>query len=987
MKKHQKTIWLLFWLFCSMITMIVWRSSPAITSATGTSLHAIAGQWLHGTMLGGVATLVILLGRVTRHHPCRLGQALALLVKLWLLMVATGVLATLLLTIRGYFQVADLYTALFPLLRNEVPIVSGLFLGVFLQTLIVSLSEEAQRLLGISLYALLTIPFVFGVDMFSFHGLRNPLLFTILFCIGTIHFRAQKPLRHFLLAGSGCLILMGLMPYVSVLCHGDLSTAGRFTTVANPLLVFAAASLVDFIDLQEESRLSGKFYGTVVVAMTLVNAPAMATELKGILLRHAGHSTVKLLILGTAVSLVFLLVAMGWSILCGWLTQRSGWSLKINNYFAELDGLSTIETWVNEKKDQLLAGVRRHHTVLLAMVVAYLMAFLSMLFMNTSWTITPNVGQGFDIIMLTFFQRQTMIILNAMLIFALTMFIWAIVRRYYVALISSTFLIAVWIIASRIKILARNEPIMPSELKMVSVWGSLVGMAGPLVLILVTVALLVAIVLIVFWERRDHQQSLKTKGTLVSLVALPLLLISSLGWNHPHSALDTLMRGLGDDPMFYNQVSGARINGPIIQFLNNLDVTVMAKPHGYSRATMMKVRHRYAHEARIINKQRTNKLSDQTIIFNLSESFSNPRRVPGVSLKNNPIPLIDSLKKTNTSGIMVSSGYGGGTANMEYMTLTGFALSNFSATLATPYTQLVGTLTHNPSIVGDFKHATAIHPYLGTFYNRKTVYQKLGFNAFHYLGGKEGIKHQHKIDQSPYLSDQTAYANVMDQLSNYHHGQFIQLVTMQNHFPYDQNFYNGHRQFSAKAAKGTSIKSLEDYAVGIHHTDQAVSQFIKQIDQLQRPITLVFYGDHLPGGIYGNSLTKDGLKLHETDYFIYSNRYAREHDAKQKMTIDTRYVDPNDFIALAAEQTNSRVDWYQAMLTQILHQLPVFALDTQQNTTNQFNSKGQFIDQRGKVVTQKHWTRQQKRLWHDYQLVQYDVTAGKQYLVRDGQLK
>ncbi len=967
--------------------MVVWRSSPAITLAAGTSLHAIAGQWLHGIMLGGVAVLAILLGRLSNYysHP---GQALALLVKLWLLMVTTGVLTTLLLTVRGHFQVADLYTALFPLLRNGAPIVSGLFLGVLLQALVVSPDEERQRLLGISLYALLTVPFVFGVNIFFLHGLRNPLLFTVLFCIGATRFCFQKPLRNFLLAGIGCLVLMGLMPYVSVLCHGDLSTVGRFTTVANPLLVFAAASLVDFIDDREESyRLPVQTWGTVIVAMTMVNIPAMVTELKGLLLCRTGHSTIKLLVFGAALSLAFLLAAIVWSSFCSWLARRSSWSNKVDNYFSELDGIQSVGTWLNKKKVQLFASVRRYHAVLLVMAVAYLMALLSMLFMNTSWTITPNVGQGFNIIMLTFFQRQTIIIVNAVFIFALTMFLWAIVRRYYVALISSTFLIAVWIIASRMKILARNEPIMPSELKMVSVWGSLIGMAGPTILISVAVALILAIILIVVLERHDRQNSLRLRGTLASLIVLPLLLISSLGWNSPHSALDTFMRGLGDDPMFYNQVSGARINGPIIQFLNNLDVTVMAKPRGYSQATMMKVRHRYAYEARIINKQRTNTLSDQTIIFNLSESFSDPRRVPGVSLKNNPIPLVDRLKKNNTSGIMISSGYGGGTANMEYMTLTGFALSNFSATLATPYTQLVGTLGANPSIVGSFKHSAAIHPYLGTFYNRKTVYQKFGFNAFHYLGGKEGIKHQHKIDRSPYLSDQTAYANVIDQLSNYHHGQFIQLVTMQNHFPYDQNFYNGHSQFSAKAAKGTSISSLEDYAVGIHHTDHAVSQFIKQIDQIQRPITLVFYGDHLPGGIYGNSLTKDGLKLHETDYFIYSNRYAREHGATRKMTVDTKYVDPNDFIALAAEQTNSKVDWYQAMLTQVLHQLPAFALDTHQNTTNQFNSKGQFIDQHGKVVTKKHWTRQQKQLWHDYQLVQYDVTAGKQYLVRDGQLK
>ena len=38
---------------------------------------------------------------------------------------------------------------------------------------------------------------------------------------------------------------------------------------------------------------------------------------------------------------------------------------------------------------------------------------------------------------------------------------------------------------------------------------------------------------------------------------------------------------------------------------------------------------------------------------------------------------------------MISSGLGGGTANMEYMTLTGLPVSNFSPTIATPYTQVV----------------------------------------------------------------------------------------------------------------------------------------------------------------------------------------------------------------------------------------------------------------------------------------------------------
>lgn len=583
MRYRKKSLLTLLMVFWTMITLVVWRCSPAITLAAGTSLHAIAGQWLHGLMLGGLAVFVLWLGRLSINHHYNLGQTLALLVKLWLLMILTGVLVTLSLTFRDHFQVTDLYTVLFPVLRNEVPIISGVFLGLVASTLTFSFNDQQQRLLRATLYGLLIIPFVFGNNMFRLNGLQNPLLFMILFWLGTIKLRSRKPLFNLLVTGIICLLLMGMMPYISVLNHGDLSTAGRFTTVANPFLVLAASSFVDLLTTDKnDGQLTGFTWGTIVAALTLVSAPSMVQELKSDLLRHAGHSTIKLLTLGLTASIVLLLVSVVWTWIISRIAKQGSCLSKIDHYFATLSDLQHLKGWLNNKKNQLFTGIRHHRAVLITAFIAYLMAFLSMLLMNTSWKITPNVGQSFNIVMLTFFQRQTMVILNAIFIFALTMFIWAIVRRYYVALVSSTFLIAIWIVASRMKVLARNEPIMPSELKMVSVWGSLIGMAGPLVLILAGIALVVAVVLIIYFERHDRQPGLTAKSTLASLIILPALLVSSLGWNHPHSALDTLMRGLGDDPMFYNQLSGARVNGPIIQFLNNLDVTVMTKPGVFS---------------------------------------------------------------------------------------------------------------------------------------------------------------------------------------------------------------------------------------------------------------------------------------------------------------------------------------------------------------------------------------------------------------------
>lgn len=72
----------------------------------------------------------------------------------------------------------------------------------------------------------------------------------------------------------------------------------------------------------------------------------------------------------------------------------------------------------------------------------------------------------------------------------------------------------------------------------------------------------------------------------------------------------------------------------------------------------------------------------------LSESFSDPLRAPRVSYSIDPMPNIRALKEQTTSGLMLSPGYGGGTANIEYQEITGMSLSNFSDSMTVPYQQL-----------------------------------------------------------------------------------------------------------------------------------------------------------------------------------------------------------------------------------------------------------------------------------------------------------
>ena len=97
----------------------------------------------------------------------------------------------------------------------------------------------------------------------------------------------------------------------------------------------------------------------------------------------------------------------------------------------------------------------------------------------------------------------------------------------------------------------------------------------------------------------------------------------------------------------------------------------MDKPEDYSEETMTKITKKYSKEADSINQSRTTNLTDNTVIMVLSETFSDPTRVPGVSFAEDPMPNIRQIKRETTSGLMLSPGYGGGTANIEYQALMG----------------------------------------------------------------------------------------------------------------------------------------------------------------------------------------------------------------------------------------------------------------------------------------------------------------------------
>ena len=136
-----------------------------------------------------------------------------------------------------------------------------------------------------------------------------------------------------------------------------------------------------------------------------------------------------------------------------------------------------------------------------------------------------------------------------------------------------------------------------------------------------------------------------------------------------------------------------------------------------------------------------------------------------MNLTTDPIPVIRSVKESTTSGLMKSDGYGGGTANMEFETLTGLPMYNLSASVSTLYTDVVPQMTYFPSISDFYSSEDKYVIHLGdaTTYSRKEVYRELGFDTF--IAASNGTEDATHLEHyGVYPSDASTYQIVLDNI-------------------------------------------------------------------------------------------------------------------------------------------------------------------------------------------------------------------------------
>lgn len=615
---------------------------------------------------------------------------------------------------------------------------------------------------------------------------------------------------------------------------------------------------------------------------------------------------------------------------------------------------------------------------------------------------SPTIGWGFVTKMWT--DLNFVAVLNLLICGIVYLILLMICNRFWVATPIYLAIAIIIAVIEHFKIVIRYEAVLPSDLSFLkSDTGNLMSFmpAGAHWIILGAAAgFLVLLGLCLYLNRIDGRhgrmfRSSDRRTGLVNASARILLVILPAGFLGAYamqagtvgSWANNFNLAMGDQASMWDSVYDAQRNGPIVSFLRQLNPKVMEKPADYSEATMKKVAERYSKDADTINTKRAANLNDSTVVYILSESFSDPSRVPGLKVNKDSMPNIRKIKENTTSGYMLSSGYGGGTANLEYMGLTGMSMANFDSSLSSPYQQLVPGQHWTPTINqlwGAPKNSIGVHPYESSMYSRATNYKKFGFLHFYTLTGPDIISHQDKLGTSPYVSDASAYESTLEELRKTKGNQFIQLITMQNHMPYHDWYPNN--EFTAESTTGTPLgknekESIQTYQKGAAITDRETEKFLNQLDKIDKPITVVFYGDHLPG-IYSTASEDENnsLALHLTDYFIWSNKASSSQGNKVE---NSEYTSPNFFMAQAAEHMNAKVSPFIAFLTEMHGKISAMeppVVNKIQGWQRIPEGQSLYLDSSGKPMAASDFDKETQQLVDDYKLIQYDITAGSNYL-------
>lgn len=283
-----------------------------------------------------------------------------------------------------------------------------------------------------------------------------------------------------------------------------------------------------------------------------------------------------------------------------------------------------------------------------------------------------------------------------------------------------------------------------------------------------------------------------------------------------------------------------------------------------------------------------------TVIAIMNETFSDLSIYQNMHAGYNGPQFFKNLSDTLSRGTLYVSAYGGGTCNTEFEFLTGNSMSYLGSGVY-PYT--IYDLLDTKNLAEQFKDlgytTTAMHPNHGTNWNRENVYSGFGFDRFMTINDFQDAEKLRGM-----VSDAATYDKILEMLESDSAPQFIFDVTMQNHSGYDTGLLPPDK-LNNYLIDGAVNNEVNEYLSLIEESDRALKDFVGKLRKLDRPVVLVFFGDHQPffPDKYNNrwftneDKAEHNMRLWTTDYLIWANYDVAGNDQDSHVdNLSTNYL-------------------------------------------------------------------------------------------------
>ena len=490
-------------------------------------------------------------------------------------------------------------------------------------------------------------------------------------------------------------------------------------------------------------------------------------------------------------------------------------------------------------------------------------------------------------VLVIFKAQPTLIVLNAMPVGLLLLIFTCLFRNVFFGAALTNLIVCGFSVANRVKIEVRDEPVFPRDLALLKEVGAIVsdydisypwGAIG-----IVVIASLLLVVLGVFIRCKPFPLARLRGwfGSLLGIIASGAVLVSLIFTVY---ASNDLYNSFKVSNAYYVPAVFNELGFPYC-FCHQFTTYPVDKPDGFSKG-----------QAELWEQEAAPQKGEKqpvNVIMVMNEAFSDitDHEAFAFDETNEPLPNLQAMRQDPhaVTGHIVVPNFAAGTANTEFDVMTGIQTNALSATTTSAMRVVNRNLDSLFRVYGENGyHTSYFHPGDNWFYNRENVLAWMGAEETRFTNGMENMETKGRWVTDQYLVGQIQ--NEFEETVAGGNTLFHYMTTIQNHMSYTPDKYGEGYSYPDVplniSVSGHVETLLKVYIEGARDADAMLGQLKEYFSAQEKPVVLVFFGDHLPYlgdnqvgyeelGLAAEPYWAD-LASYETPFVIWANDTAFE---------------------------------------------------------------------------------------------------------------